>query len=399
MLTPIGLTDVGDFEYLQIKAVLEAIDSPTQLHLIETNSPQIQGEDAELWQRFIARDIPKWQMKNYAPRNPLNWHKVYKKYKREQEEEIRRDEEVLMASLAGIKKERAVNVTQLVDIKSLPKMPRDSKMQFNAGVKIGRKGFKKDTPSSLVWSAGSKTKLTDGKSVLTRARREAKEISQRSKLAKPTHQLGGRIGQIKKAPAGMVNEYRRAVEPPLRILARKRNPVGQLSGNGPSLEERERRLKALTSSKRYSAPIEATIVSSDSEEEDFMDDLFDEPTTSAASSSSSWPHSTISSTHSRPSAAAYPSRSGISTPERQHPPSSPPSSSNLKPSDLISSMIRKPKPEPGSAASPVASRRASPAGFRRSPSPAHGERRPPMVQKKRPPVDIFNRKVKRPRAG
>jgi elongin-A len=401
MLTPIGLTDVGDFEYWKIKTVLEAIDSPTQLHLIETNSPQIRGEDAELWQVFVARDIPKWQEKNYAPRNPLNWHKVYKKYKREQGEEIRRDEEVLMASLAGIKKERAVNVTQLVDIKSLPKMPRDPKMQFNAGIKIGRRGFKKDTPSSLVWTAGSKTKLTDGKSVLTRARREAKEISQRSKLAKPTHQLSGRISQIKKAPAGMVNEYRRAVEPPLRILARKRNPVAQLPENGPSLEERERRLKALTSSKKYSTPIEATIVSSDSDEEDSIDDPFDEPSRSAASSYSSRPRSTTSSTHSRPNVAARPSRPAQSIErERQYPPSSSPSSSNLKPSDFISSILRKPKPEPQSAAAPsITSRGSSPANFRRSPSPGHGERKLPMIQRKKPQVDVFNRKVKRPRTG
>src|ERR1700759_106653 len=117
--------DVGDFEYWKIKAVLESIDSPTQLHLIETNSPQIRGEDAELWQKFIARDIPKWEDKNYVPRNPLNWHKVYNKYKREQQEKIRQDEEELKARMAGIQRERGKNVSKLVDIRMLPKMPKD----------------------------------------------------------------------------------------------------------------------------------------------------------------------------------------------------------------------------------------------------------------------------------
>jgi len=326
---------------------------------------------------------------------------VYKKYKRIQQMEVKRDEEALRASLAGIKKEREANVSKLVDIKLLPKMPKDPKMMYNAGVKIGKRGFKKDTPSSLVWSAGSKTKLTDGKSVLTRARREAKEISQRSKLAKPTHQLSGKAGQIRKAPAGMVNEYRRAAEPPLRILAKRRNPVGKLPESSLSLEDRERRLRALTTSKKYSAAVEETIVgSSDSEDADSMDELFDEQPRSIAVSSSSRPQPTASA-HSRPPSVAS-SRSLPSTERgRQYQSSlSPPSGPTPKPSDIISSMISRPKPMPRSmGSSPVPSGGGSPAGFRRSPSPAHGGKRPPMIQRKRPEVDVFNRKIKRPRIG
>jgi elongin-A len=390
--------DVGDFEYWKIKAVLESIDSPTQLHLIETNSPQICGEDAELWQKFIARDIPKWEEKNYVPRNPLNWHKVYKKYKKEQQEKIKQDEEELKARMAGIQKERGKNVSKLVDIRLLPKIPKDPKMQYNAGVKIGKRGVKKDSPSSLVWSAGSKTKLTDGKSVLTRARREAKEIGQRSKLSMPTHQLVGRAGQVRKAPAGMVDEYKRAAQPPLKILAKRKSPVGTLSASGPSLEEREKRLRALTAQRKNLHALEETVVgSSDSEEEvDSMDELFAErpkappPSRKAPTPSSSRPHpSQDRGRQSQPAPSSSPPRSG----DRGGDP---------KPSDLISSMISKPKPRPlprSIGSSPVPSRGSSPAGFRRSPSPSHGDRKPPLIKRKRPEVDIFNRKVKRPRVG
>lgn len=311
-----------------------------------------------------------------------------------------------MASLAGIKKERAANVSQIVDMKLLPKLPRDPKMQYNAGIKIGRKGFKKDNPSSLVWNAGSKTKLTDGKSVLTRARREAKEISQRSKLAKPTHQLGGSLAQIRKAPAGMVDEYRRAAEPPLRILARRRNTVAKLPETDPALEERERRLRALTGSRKYDAPTQATVVSSD-EEDDEEDDLLDErPRPSAGR-----PQSSVAASHVRPRPSASASTSNPTTRSQQQSrprPSSPPSNTSPKPSDLISAMIQKPRAASPTTSSSAASvprntpqRRSSPAsGNSSSPAsgPSAGEKRPPMMmQRKRAPVDIFNRKVKRPR--
>lgn len=268
-------------------------------------------------------------------------------------------------------------------------------MQYNAGVKIGKKGFKKGTPSSLVWSSGSKTKLTDGKSVLTRARREAKEISQRSKLSKPTHQLSGRVDQIRKAPTGMVDEYRRAAEPPLRILAKRRNPAGKLPDSGPSLEEKEKRLRALTLSSKNPLAAEETVVgSSDSEEDiDSMDELFEERPRPAAVPSSR-PAAASSSSSLRPSLSSERGRQSTLVSPSQNP--------QPKPSDVISSMISRPKQKPLTRAmgsSPGPTRSASPAGFRRSPSPSHGERKPTVVQRKRAEVDIFNRKVKRPRVG
>lgn len=253
-----------------------------------------------------------------------------------------------------------------------------------AGRKMG--GFKKEGASSLVWSAGSKTKLTDGKSVLTRARREAKEMSQRGKLAKPTHQL--QIGQVRKAPTGMVNEYRRAAEPPIRILARKNNPVGKLPAGGPSLEEKEQRLRAAMMKNHSPAGVEETMIEDSDSEELESDDLFDE-----APKPQSRP--IASSSLSRPSSRP------ISTTRKPPHASSSPVSAEAKPSDLISSLISKPKPKPrpsGSSPAPPA-RPSSSTEFRRSPSPSHNAKRPlpPMMQRKRQEVDVFNRKPKRPR--
>ncbi|KAK0108809.1 hypothetical protein ONS96_002651 [Cadophora gregata f. sp. sojae] len=391
-----SLIDVGSFEYWQIKTVLQRVESPEQLHQIELNSPQLLGEDAELWQSFISRHIPNWRTKNYKPKNPKKWYEVYCKYKKEQQEEIARDEEILRASMMGLKAARETNVSKIVDLKMLPKLPRDPRMIANNGGVPIKKGFRKEAPATLNWTSGSKTKMTDGKSVLTRARREAKEISQMGRLAKPTHRLSGALGQVRKAPEGMVKEYKTASQPAIKILSRKKQPqtLASFSGGvtGPSLEERERRLRAAmaggSGSKRdASGDVKHTYVgSSDDDLDDFIendeeiDDLFDE-----APKPKSRPVS--SSTASRPP----PSRPVTSRPSQQS--SSPPAPSSRpkpKPSDVISSLISKPRP--GGASSPPPSR------GRASSPPKTGTGQRPMAPKRKE-VDIFNRGPKKRRIG
>jgi elongin-A len=428
-LTSPGLFDVGDFEYFKIAPVLRQIKNPEQLHQIEVNSPQIKGEDAELWHSFIQRDIPNWKTKNYIPKNPTKWYEVYLKYKKEQRKELERDEAVLRASLAELNKKKATNVSKIVELRKLPKLPRDPRMMANnGGVPLGRNretGVYKPAASALTWNSGSKTKLTDGKSVLTRARREAKEISQRGKLARPTAELHGSTRQIKRAPAGMVDEYRRdklaAMPHAVKILSRKRSNAIDFDGGlgGPSLEEREKRLRALTMSRGNAAgAAEATLVGSSDEEEEGsdLDDLFDEKpkpqsrsvviTTSsrpqASSSSLSTIRSSLSSSAPRlqpipPSTVRSSSSSSTVRAQPRSAPSSSPPVPRPKPSDMISSIISKPRPKPSPRA-PSPPRPGTPTTFSRSPSPG-GERRLVGMIKRRAPVDIFNRAPsKKPRA-
>jgi elongin-A len=369
-------------------------------------SPQIIGEDAELWQAFIARDIPNWASKSYVPKNPFGWYDLYQRYKKEQNEDIARDEAVLRQNMMLAQKRKETTVSKIVDLRTLPKIPRDPKMRpNNGGVPIGKKGiFKKDTPSVLSWNVGSKTKLTDGKSVLTRARREAKEISQMSKLSKPTHRLAA-IGKVTKAPAGMVNEYRKAAQPAIRILSRKFYPVGKDTGgiSRPGLEDREKRLRAIQAGMIQNA----TLVSSPSEDDISADDLFDvkgaddffdekpkrKPASRIVAASSARP------SPSRPVASSsFPSRPTPSTQQPQAQSYTSSSSSPTKPSDLISSLInqRKPLPRPAGSSRPFNS---SPGpALSKSPSPNPGERRqPPVIMKRKLEVDIFNRGSKKVR--
>lgn len=413
LLTHLGITDVGRFEYWQISHILARVNSPAQLHEIEENSPQIKGEDAELWHAFIAKHVPDWRRKSYQPKNPAKWYEVYEKYKREQARELEHDTAVLKEKMMGLQKARETNVSKLMDRKELPKMPRDPRMLANnGGVPIGKsRGFRKDAPSSLTWNTGSKTKLTNGKSVLTRARREAAEIGMRSRLTKPTSMLSGKPSQVQQAPAGMLRERAIASQPDVKVLASRKTELSYEGGvRGPDLEERENRLRKLT----MGGPgAKSTLVGSSDEEDDDLgvydmpskyrpqvsstsrsirapsrpwkrqceedneDDLFGEEARPAKSrlTSSSRP-SPASSSHSRPTPFSSSKQSQSSTS----------SSSAQKPSDLISSILGNTR-----------SRAHGSSELSPPPPSASPPREKPMMVRKKAPVDCFNRGAKRVR--
>ncbi|ESZ94644.1 putative Elongin-A [Sclerotinia borealis F-4128] len=377
-----SLTDIGDFEYMQIRDILKAVKKPEQLHIIEMNSPQIKGEDAELWQAFIAREFPNWRTKNYIPKNPNKWYEVYLKYKSEREVEILRDRENLKNSMNALAQHKQNHLSKFVELRALPKIPREYGMRpNNGGVPLTKgRGLQKSAPNSLTWSGGSRTKMTDGASVLTRARREAKEITQRSKLVTPTSMLSGRLGQVGRAPAGMAQEYKIANQPALKVLARHKT-TSRLSGgtSGLSLEDREKKLRAAMVSKKPdpSAPKETYVGSSDDETYgNDADDLFDEP-----EEARSVPRAT------RP---PPPSRKIIKpvAPSSRLRSSSPPNKPISKPSGVISGIVNNSK----SSFSPASSRTSS------APPSRAATPKPMMPARRRPAeVDVFNRGPKKPR--
>lgn len=277
--------DIGDLQYFQVSSFLRHISSPDQLHTLETNCPQLLGEDAELWQAFIARDIPQWQQKNYQPSNPRNWHKVYKRYLREHKEEVARDAEKLRLAMQSKTDAKQANTTRIVtDPRQLPKLPRDSRMVANNGIPF--KGKKTGSGSKWVegamrFSEGSRTKVTTGESVLLKARREAKEIGRMNKLLTPMGKLGARTSGIQKAPQAMVDEHARKTAP-ARVFAPRSGGVmaPRLSGgvsnqhgsiSASALAERERRLRLIKAeSTKEESKIKPTVISDD--EDDYEDD-------------------------------------------------------------------------------------------------------------------------------
>lgn len=267
--------------YSQVKPLLARIQSPEQLRQIELNSPQIQGDNAELWHKLIARDVPTWHKKNYKPKNPNSWYKIYKRYVQEQKEEIERDQQKLRETMQGLKSKQTTS--QLVNLKSVP-VPRDPRMRITSGVP--RK--KTDTRlSTLNFTAGSKTKMVDAKSVLNRARREAKEIHAMGRLNKLTHHLTGKSGQVVKAPEGMRREYEIKAQPELiKVLSSKRkiavNSIFRDTTND-DLSEREARLRRAMQPIGSKRDADGAVKNPNSnflhlsEDEESLDDLFDEP--------------------------------------------------------------------------------------------------------------------------
>ena len=51
--------------------------SPAQ-RTLEKNSPQIYGEDGEIWRELIKRDVPDWETKADELKNPKDWYTVYR---------------------------------------------------------------------------------------------------------------------------------------------------------------------------------------------------------------------------------------------------------------------------------------------------------------------------------
>jgi elongin-A len=280
----------------------------------------------------------------------------------------------------GLQKERQSHVSKVVDHRTLPKLPKDPYMMpNNGGVPLTKKNpwGKKEPSGVLNFNSGSRTKLTSAQSVLTRARREAKEIGQMSRLSKPTHQLSGRVGQVRKAPAGMSKEYQIAAQPALKILSHRHVQPSNGSGiRGPTLQEREARLKAAMSAgtKGYaSGDVKETLVGSSDDDEG--DDLFDE-------------------LEEKPRPLPRPMSNARLQPRTSHSgpvSSSPPRPKQMPSSPAASSLNSRPRPV---ASSPVLN--ASSAAPSRATGSSSGPLKP-MMARKRKEVDVFNRDQKRPK--
>lgn len=180
--------------------------------------------------------------------------------------EVEADAAALRDTLLGITSERLKHQSRQVAASTVPPLPKMGAMKL---VKTPRKKLVVDRrPTKLTFSAGSKTKVLTGKGVLDKARREAKEQSRfgyRSILAVPTHKLNNSASQVQRAPKAFVFDYQHPTAPkpldptvkPPPIFAPKRKreePAKSAASSQMNLEEKERRLKALTSTRKDTTP-------------------------------------------------------------------------------------------------------------------------------------------------
>jgi elongin-A len=215
------LDDIGDLPYDFLAPILKHIQNPSQLLDIEANCPQLLGETGEIWLRFIKRDIPNWDTKPHQPRDPKNWSKVYRKLKRDAENEKKEQEEQLKQQMRALQKDRDVNKTQIVDASRI-QVPRPSR-PWGFGGGGGGGGWEKS-------GAPAKT----GKAAFDKLRRGMFDQKQaRPKATRmPTHLLEQRKGKVAQAPARMVRMNE--AEAPSRMVLSKGASASVAQGSGAS---------------------------------------------------------------------------------------------------------------------------------------------------------------------
>lgn len=345
---------------------------------IELASPQICGQDGEIWLEFIKRDVPNWDQKPIEPENPKKWYKAYKKLVMDSQKEVEDDVAELKATLDRIKQDQALHKAQRVEL-SCVKTPElfksnGSVISLNTVPQFydrGRKplplepsGRKRKTdpesdPDAVV------VVTTTGK--LDRFRKEAKAMghfqtpARRPGIFAPSSTKLRPVTTnrtISTAPRRLIEEHRKAAAPtvldpsvkPAVIFTPKKKRVRPDDNSQPGVmttEEKEKRLKAFTNpsgASRSTPNLEASTLNGSNyaasprrREAEILT-----PTTSKL--------------------AASPVPDGLATPRLSSP---------LKRKDG-------PSPTPGHGVSRAATS-----------SPSNGGIRPAMTLKKKAPVDVF----------
>ena len=243
------LFDIGECPYDLLRPALLKITSPEQLRHLELNCPQLVGRDGEIWLHLIQRDVPGWESKPHEPRDPKNWWKVYRKLKDEARNDMNQCAEKLKAAFANINDKKEQNLTQLKTRRELPRGPGPTTKQRNAHkYYTGQAG----TGGTSANGAGGKwrPKIT----LMEKMRKEAAP----SKHSLSMTEIKKQHSTVIKAPADFLERARqpptipqysspirgpRVAAPPIALS----RPSSAPARNDAALQEREARLRALTS--------------------------------------------------------------------------------------------------------------------------------------------------------
>ncbi|POS73622.1 RNA polymerase II transcription factor SIII subunit A [Diaporthe helianthi] len=196
---------VSTLPYWRIKdPILKHIKNASQLAVIEENSPQIVGEDSELWEAMCKRDFMVPMKRDpREPENPRAWRQVYEYYAEEERKKEAVALEQLGASFAGLNKMKLANKTAIGDPRKLPKAP-------TAGLAFGRSRGKGAGPgATLNFGGGARTS-----NAVKKAKREAMEAAARKRLSVPKNvRQTGNLAKVTQAPESMKTEARIRAQP------------------------------------------------------------------------------------------------------------------------------------------------------------------------------------------
>ncbi|KAK3995368.1 hypothetical protein QBC44DRAFT_233837 [Cladorrhinum sp. PSN332] len=257
------ISGIGNMPSQYVSAILRAVQDPAQLRALEQNSEEL-GEDiyeqsAKHWQRLIRKNYNGLSMKhNYAPENPRDWHKVFYKYAKMQEEINASSIELLVNRVAEKRAEKESRRAKILTIDATRRLP------------IPRAQLQRTTGISTHWSNQPRPKQT----FLAKAKRQAATTAQRFKQPSIGPRVAVPFGKVAKAPEAMLNDARisKQFDPrtaPVRIPTSK--PSTSQGASNREQTEREARLLQIKS--KTATTTNATILSFDEDEAD-MDDLF-----------------------------------------------------------------------------------------------------------------------------
>ena len=191
---------------------------------MEKLSPQLLGEDKEIWMEFIKRDIPQWDQYD-LPEKSKNWYEIYSDLREDVQRALDADAEKMKMALDGLQSQKQRLTPKIIS------GPRTKGGQWSKSTFGSRFGASRSSSISV-----SKKKQTP----FTPQRRN-------NALAVPTKHLHTRQSQVQRAPRSLVEIHRRP-EPiataPKRAERPPQLPVPPGSSSS-SLAEREARLRAI----------------------------------------------------------------------------------------------------------------------------------------------------------
>ncbi|KAF2835082.1 hypothetical protein M501DRAFT_919198, partial [Patellaria atrata CBS 101060] len=192
------LDDMGDLPYRILRPILLKVENPYQLAEIEKNSPQIAGEDSELWKAFIRRDIPNWRTMQREPSNPNNWFSLYKRLERQNKREVDAATEELRRQFGAMQKEKEESAVKMIY------RPLSGK----SGVRPPRTVSQRPEDRGILQfgTKGSRTKTLTGAGIIQKIRRTTADAKQQrgASLSIPAAILTSRRSKQVQAPKGML---------------------------------------------------------------------------------------------------------------------------------------------------------------------------------------------------
>ncbi|KAL2221511.1 putative RNA polymerase II transcription factor SIII subunit A [Thermoascus aurantiacus ATCC 26904] len=267
-----NLNDIGDMPYSLARPFLLKIESPSQLRLLELQSPHIMQEDKELWLEFIKRDVPDWE-KFKLPEESDCWYDVYRDLLEQVQRRVDEDAEKMKLALEGINSERSKHSSKFIVDRRTVRLPKerpttkqkyashDRRMGGISPVFVNRSqagvSFHDELRAPLwVCKRPELPRTPSSKKASPFA------VKRNKALAVPTHCLSNKASQIKQVPRFLIEDHKAPPRPQIPTRSVSAGSAAPKSPSAPipktssasdssssSLREREARLRALTSSK------------------------------------------------------------------------------------------------------------------------------------------------------